>query len=182
MIPKPARLALAAALLPLFAAAQVPTGDPHDFDFEMGGWTARLERLDKPLSGSSTWIEYSGTSIVRPLWGGQANIGELRVASATARIDGLSLRLYNPATRQWNIYWANAKTAEVGTPPMVGGFHGGRGEFYGKDTWDGKPIEARFIISVLGPTTFRLEQAFSPDERKTWEVNWVATFTRSAKP
>ena len=66
------------------------------------------------------------------------------------------------------------------TPPMVGGFHDGRGEFYAKDTWDGKPIDARFIITVMTPGSFKLEQAFSIDERKTWETNWIATFTRES--
>ena len=155
-----AGLALASTLLPLaVAAAEAPTGGPHDFDFEFGSWTAALERLDKPLSGSTTWVEYSGTSVVHKFWDGEANIGELRVASATNRLDGMSIRLYNPKTRQWNIYWSNSKLAEVLTPPMV----------------------ARFLITITDPRSFRLEQAFSPDERKTWETNWVATFTKTAE-
>ena len=177
-----AGLALASTLLPLaVAAAEAPTGGPHDFDFEFGSWTAKLKRLDKPLSGSTTWVEYSGTSVVHKFWDGEANIGELRVASATNRLDGMSIRLYNPETQQWNIYWSNSRLAEVLTPPMVGGFHDGHGEFYANDTWDGKPIVARFLITITDPRSFRLEQAFSPDERKTWETNWVATFTKTAE-
>lgn len=172
--------ALASAAIPAFAAAPTPTGGPHDFDFEFGTWKAELKRLAKPLSGSSQWIEYTGTSTVHKMWGGEANIGELRVASKESRLDGMSIRLYNPRTRQWNIYWSNARVAEVLTPPMVGGFHDGRGEFYANDTWDGKPIVARFLITVDSPGAFKLEQAFSADDRKTWEVNWIATFTRSA--
>ena len=38
----------------------------------------------------------------------------------------------------------------------------------------------RFVFSEVTPNTFRFEQAFSPDEGRTWEVNWVATFTRVA--
>ncbi|HSS28699.1 MAG TPA: hypothetical protein VLL50_12155 [Usitatibacter sp.] len=176
-----AGLALASTLLPLaVAAAEAPIGGPHDFDFEFGSWTAKLKRLDKPLSGSTTWVEYNGTSVVRKFWDGEANIGELRVASATNRLDGMTIRLYNAKTRQWNIYWSNSRLAEVLTPPMVGGFHDGRGEFYANDTLDGKPIVARFLITVADPRSFTLEQAFSPDDRKTWETNWVATFTKTA--
>lgn len=173
-------LAIAALAIPALAAAQAPTGGPHDFDFEFGHWTAHLKRLEKPLSGSTTWVEYAGTSTVHRFWGGAANIGELRVASEASRLDGMSIRLYNEKTRQWNIYWSNSRLAEVLTPPMVGGFHGSRGEFYADDTFDGKPIVARFIITVTGPGTFTLEQAFSPDGRKTWETNWIATFTRAS--
>lgn len=179
----PPRLALAIAsvLFPLAAAAQQPTGGPHDFDFEFGSWKAQLKRLVKPLSGSSEWVELTGTNVVRKVWDGRANLGELKVANEKSRIEGMSLRLYNPGTRRWSVYWANARNGEL-TTPMVGGFQGGRGEFYGPDTWEGKPIEARFIFTSLGPDSFRIEQAFSPDERKTWETNWIATFTRSAKP
>jgi len=173
-----AALALAFGILSLAAGAQAPTGGPHDFDFEFGAWKASLKRLDKPLSGSTTWIEYAGTNVVHPFWGGRANVGELSVASKDGRLDGMSIRLYNEKTRQWNIYWSNARLAEVLTPPMVGGFHGGRGEFYAEDTFDGKPIVARFIFTTLGPDAFRIEQAFSPDARKTCETNWIATFAR----
>jgi hypothetical protein len=176
--PKHFILACALAVLPSVAAAQAPTGGAHDFDFEFGTWKAHLERLVKPLSGSDEWVELDGKSVVRKLWGGRGNLGELSVENESTRIEGVSLRLFNPATHQWSVYWANSRTGELGTP-LVGGFHEGSGEFYSRDTWDGKPIDARFIISVLGPSSFRLEQAFSPDGRKTWETNWVATFVRS---
>ena len=132
------------------------------------------------MSKKFLYAKYEGTSVVHKFWDGEANIGELRVASATNRLDGMSIRLYNPRTRQWNIYWSNSRLAEVLTPPMVGGFDDGRGEFYANDTLDGKPIVARFLITIENPRSFKLEQAFSPDERKTWETNWVATFTKTA--
>jgi hypothetical protein len=172
------RIGIVAALFPLAVAAQTPTGGPHDFDFEFGAWKAHLKRLVKPLSGSNEWVELTGTNVVHPLWEGRANVGELKVASGSSAIEGMSLRLYDPHTRQWSVYWANARNGQLATPPMVGGFHDGRGEFYSPDTWEGKPIEARFIITTLGPGSFRIEQAFSPDGRKTWETNWIATFTR----
>src|SRR4030095_14487488 len=80
----------------------------HDFDFEFGDWKAQLSRLQNPLSGSTTWIEYNGTSIVRKVWDGRANLGELQLEGKPGRLQGLSLRLYNPQSRQWKISWANA--------------------------------------------------------------------------
>ena len=161
-------------------AAQLPRDGQRDFDFELGSWKALIRRLTKPLTGSNAWVEYEGTSVVRPLWGGRANLGELDVRdTAGSRIVGLSLRLYDPDTRQWKIHWANARDGELG-PAMIGGFANGRGEFYNQERFDGKAVFVRFIFSDVTATTFRLEQAFSPDGGKTWEPNWIATFTRQS--
>jgi hypothetical protein len=149
----------------------------HDFDFEFGRWTAKLSRRLRPLTGSNEWVAYEGSSVVHPLWQGRANVGELEVAGPAGRIEGLTLRLYDPAARRWTIRFANSRDGEL-TPGLVGGFSDGNGEFLDQETLDGRPICARFIFSEVTPNTFRFEQAFSPDEGSTWEVNWVATFTR----
>ena len=134
----------------------------HDFDFEIGAWKTRLSRLLRPLTGSTAWVEYEGTSVVRRILDGRANLVELSVAGAAGRIEGLSLRLYDPHSRRWSLHFAN-----------------GRGEFYGSDTLDGKPILVRFVIAKLTSDSWRFEQAFSADDGKTWEVNWIAIDTRT---
>ncbi|HEX2211157.1 MAG TPA: hypothetical protein VHG93_25970 [Longimicrobium sp.] len=160
------------------SASTMPTRDgARDFDWEFGEWRVHISRLVEPLTGSSTWAEYTGTSVVRQVWGGRANLGELEVAGTAGRIQGLSLRLYDPESRQWKISWANARDGALG-PPMIGGFHQGRGEFYNQETFNGRAIFVRFVFSDITPTTFRLEQAFSPDGGKSWEVNWIARFQR----
>lgn len=150
----------------------------HDFDFEFGSWKVHLKRLLQPLTGSNQWVELDGTSVVRKVWDGRANLGELEVTNPESHIEGLSLRLYNPQTHQWNIYWANRKDGNLGTPPMIGQFRKGRGEFYDQESFNGAPIQARFIFSEISPNSFRLEQAFSADGGKTWEPNWMADFSR----
>lgn len=152
-------------------------GGPHDFDFEIGSWKANVSRLLHPLTGSTTWVDYEGTSVVRTVWDGRANLGELEVNGPAGRIEGLTLRLYDATMHQWNISWANAADPTIG-PPMKGGFMDGRGVFYNEETLNGRPISVRFVFSDITPTSFRFEQAFSPDSGKTWEVNWRATFTR----
>ncbi len=92
-------------------------------------------------------------------------------------IEGLSLRVYNPVSRQWSVSYANSGFG-MGGPPLVGAFRDGRGEFYAADTLGDRAILARFIFSEVTATTFRLEQAFSDDGGKTWEANWIATFRR----
>ena len=56
----------------------------------------------------ATWDEFEGTAVARPLWGGLANIDEYEAEGPAGRIRGLTLRLYDPRSRQWSIYWANA--------------------------------------------------------------------------
>jgi len=163
---------------PPAVAAPVPRPDgQHDFDFEFGDWTTHIRRLEHPLTGSTRWVEYEGSSIVRKVWGGLANLGEIDVSGPAGRIQGLSLRLYDPQTRQWSIRFANSRDGDLGTA-MVGGFRNGRGEFYDQETLNGRSIFVRFIFSDVTDRSFALEQAFSADGGKTWEANWIATFRK----
>jgi len=148
----------------------------NDFDFEIGTWKTQLKRLQNPLSDSSAWVEYSGTSVVSKVWDGRANLVELDVEGPAGRIEGLSLRLYNPDSRQWSLNFSNSRGGTL-SPPVYGEFRNGRGEFYGQESLDGRAILVRFIISDVTPTSAHFEQAFSDDGGKTWEVNWIATDT-----
>ena len=149
----------------------------RDFDFEFGTWTMKLRRLDKSLTGSANWVTYEGKSEVKKVWDGRANLGEINLQGGSGSIQGLSLRLYNPETRQWYIHWANARDGLIG-PAMTGGFREGRGEFYNQETFDGRAVIVRFTFSDITADSFRFEQAFSADGGKTWEPNWIATFER----
>jgi hypothetical protein len=155
---------------------------PHntDFDFEMGTWHTHLKRLVHPLTGSTTWVEMDGTSRIRPVWGGRANLVELEVTAANGqKTDGLSLRLYDPTTKTWSLNFANASMGTM-TAPAIGTFKDGRGEFYDHETYDGRTVYVRGVFSDITANSYRFEQAFSTDEGKTWELNWVAVDTRLA--
>ena len=149
----------------------------HDFDFELGSWTTELSRLVSPLTGSSEWAQYRGTSQVRSIWDGAANLVELDVEGDAGRIRALSLRLYDPATREWSLHSASIRGGGI-SPPAVGRFIDGRGEFLSEEELDGRPILVRFVISDITPTSCRFEQSFSVDEGASWEVNWIAVDTR----
>lgn len=182
---------LATVLLPVAAAAQAPANatdlgarraaEPrdgqHDFDFEIGSWKTHLRRLLRPLTGSTTWVEYEGTTVVRKVWGGRANLVELVAEGPAGRFEGLSLRLYNPEAHQWSLNFANARSGTLAVP-SIGEFRNGRGEFYNQDTLNGRSILVRFVISDITPTSCRFEQAFSDDGGKSWGVNWIALGTR----
>jgi hypothetical protein len=151
--------------------------DGHrDFDFQIGTWKTHLKRRLKPLTGSNTWVEYEGTSVVRKVWNGRANLVELEVDGPAGHIEGLSLRLYNPESRQWSLNYSNSAIGTM-SPPTIGEFKNGRGEFFAQETLNGRAIIVRFIISDITPRSSRFEQAFSDDGGKTWEVNWIATDT-----
>src|SRR5258708_6238802 len=149
----------------------------HDFDFEIGIWKSRLRRLVRPLTGSTTWVEMDGTSVVRKVWNGRANLLELEVDGGGGHLEGLSLRLYNPESHQWSLNFANSGDGAL-SQPTIGGFKDGRGEFFDQETLNGRAIFVRFVISDITPNSCRFEQAFSKDGGKTWEVNWIATDTR----
>jgi hypothetical protein len=150
----------------------------HDFDWEIGRWTTELRYLPEPLTGSKRWLEYRGTSEVRSILGGRANLVELSLAGPAGRIEGASLRLYNPQARQWTLNFANIRNGQL-TAPVHGAFDAnGRGLFYGVDTVDGRAVLVRFVISDVTPNSARFEQAYSADAGATWEVNWIAVDTR----
>jgi hypothetical protein len=151
----------------------------HDFDFEIGTWKTHLTRLLHPLTGSTTWLTYDGTSVVTTIWNGRANLVELEVDGPTGHLEGLSLRLYNPEAHQWSLNYANAAGGALGTP-TIGEFHGGRGEFYDQESFNGRTILVRNVWSDITADSGTFEQAFSEDGGATWEVNWVAVDTRIA--
>lgn len=174
-------MCLAIVLFPAAAVAEPAAPDgAHAFDFEFGSWKMHLARRLKPLTGSNTWVEYDGVSVVRKVWSGAANLGEIDIAGPAGRIEGLSLRVYNPQSGQWSVSFANRAGGTLGAP-MIGGFKDGRGEFYDQEDFNGRSIFVRFVFSDITAKTFRLEQAFSDDGGKTWEANWVSTFTRDDK-
>ena len=149
----------------------------HDFDFEIGKWVTHLWRLEHPLSHSNSWVEYWGTTAVSKVWNGRANLVELDVNGLAGRIEALSLRLYNPQSRQWSLNFASSAGGTM-NPPTIGKFKNGRGEFYDKETLNGRAILVRFVISDIKPDSCRFEQAFSEDDGKTWEINWIAIDSR----
>ncbi len=149
----------------------------HDFDFEIGAWKTHIRRLQHPLAGSTARVDYEGYTIVRKVWGGKANMAELEVDGPEGHIEGLSLRLYNPESRQWSLNFVNSAGGVIGVP-TVGEFRNGRGEFYDQESIGGRLILVRNVWSDITANAARFEQSFSSDGGKSWEVNWIAVDTR----
>jgi hypothetical protein len=149
-------------------------GDVHDFDFLAGGWKVAGRRLVRRGAGCAEWHEFPAELRAALHLGGIANVDEL--ALPTLDWSGMTVRHFRLADRQWTIRWISSRTGAM-DPPVVGGFAGDRGEFYGEDDDDGRPVRVRFVWTRLTPDAARWEQAFSYGG--PWETNWVMEFTRA---
>lgn len=151
------------------------TGGVHDFDYFAGAWTTHQRRLKARGIGGTEWEEFPATLCMSLYLDGMATVDELYFP--TKGWAGLTLRTFDPEKRQWSIYWVSSNSGKLGTP-VVGGFDGNRGEFYGEDQDGGRPVKVRFIWTKIDRDHARWEQAFSYDHR-TWETNWTADFVRA---
>lgn len=149
-----------------------------DFDFWMGRWNVRNERLKERLRGSTEWVTFPAICEARPLIGGLGNIDHFMAEAWRPGWVGMTVRLYDPAHDRWSIYWT-ATGSGVFDPPVMGGFTNGVGIFEGNDQHDGTPVRVRFRWSHDTPHTARWEQAFSADGGATWETNWIMQMTRA---
>lgn len=149
----------------------------NDFDFFIGRWKGYNRRLRERLKDCHEWDEFEGISICRKILGGIGNVDEVTFNRKTGPTEGITLRLFDPKSQEWLIYWASSAggTLEL---PMIGKFENGRGEFYAHEVFENRHVYSRFIWSEITETSCRWEQAFSIDGGKTWETNWIADFTR----
>lgn len=187
-------LILAPGLFVGFAGAQAPQpassyqpipaaplhDGAHDFDFLIGNWKAHVRRLPDRLNGSTTWIEYDGISTHKKILDSNANFEEFEVDSPQKHlhIKAQTLRLYNPESHQWSIYLVDVDKGTLSLPPVVGGFNGNRGEFFDQEEYKGRAIFVRYVWLNISPHAARMEQSFSPDGGRTWEVNWICELSR----
>lgn len=150
----------------------------EDFDFFAGRWTVTHRRLRHRLVGDTCWEQFGGVCECRPIVGGLGNIddGILELPAGTYR--AASLRVFDPATRLWSIWWIDGRIARL-DPPVRGRFENGIGTFVGEDVLgDGRPILVRFTGSEIADRGAPWDQAFSADRGVTWECNWTMRFGR----
>jgi hypothetical protein len=145
-----------------------------DFHFLHGTWAVAHRRLKTRLAGADDWEEFTTEAEIRPLFGGAANIEEIR--SPDGHAHGLTLRLYDAEQGTWSLHWATDDGRLF--PPVVGRFAEGIGSFEGDDEHQGTPVKVRFTWAP-GDEAARWEQEFSADGGVTWELNWVMNFTRA---
>ena len=162
------------------AAAEQPAAGrdgSKDFDFFVGTWKLHNRRLSKPLVGSTTWYEFDCTSRATHLLTGKASMDDLQCETPKGKVQGLTLRLYDPKSRQWRLYWVNVANPILDVP-VVGEFKDGVGEFFDQELYEGRSIFVRYRWSNIKARSYTWEQAFSTDGGKSWETNWVTEGAR----
>ena len=149
----------------------------NDFDFLIGTWKVHHRALKKRLKGSTDWHEFDGDTVSKKILNGLGNMDENIIHRETGPVHAITLRLFDPKSKEWSIYWSTDLTGTLDVP-MIGGFKDGRGEFYSQEVFEGHHIYNRFIWSKITQTSCQWEQAFSSDGGKTWETNWIMEFER----
>jgi len=151
------------------------TSSPNDFDFLVGKWKMYHRRLNKRLENCKDWTEFESTDSNYKILSGTADMDVLSTTQLPGMegklFEGVTLRLFDPKTRLWRLYWV-ASNVGVLDPPVVGSFENNVGHFFTKDTYNGKNIIMVFRWDVRDKDHPVWSQAFSPDNGKTWEWNW----------
>ena len=157
------------------------TSSPHDFDYLAGKWTMHNKRLKTRLNNCTEWVEYESTDENSgPILNGIANTDVFKTAFNQVNgslYEGLTVRLFNPETKLWSLYWVDSNTGAM-DPPVVGSFEGNIGRFYCKDVFNGKPVIVMFKWDKTDKNNPVWSQAFSPDNGITWEMNLTNTSHR----
>lgn len=166
------------ALAVLAATPAAARDGSHDFDSEVGTWTVHTKRLMHPLAHANDWVTYDGTKVVAAAHGGKANIAEVTEDGSAGHLQFVAIRLYDPAAQQWSLNFTSAGSAEFATP-LYGERRGDGIEFIGPDTHDGRSILVRFVSKQENADHASSEQYFSDDGGRTWELNWLNTYTRT---
>ena len=152
--------------------------DQKGFDFDLGTWKTHSRRLLHPLTGSQEWVEMDGTTVVKKVWGGRANIAEYDASGTGGHITLMALRWFKPATREWNIDFATPEVGMLGSVPGTGKYKDGRIDFYDYEMIGGRSVLVHFSMWKITDDSAQSEQSFSDDGGKTWEVNWINQYTR----
>lgn len=154
------------------------TSSSDDFDFLVGRWDVQNRKLKSRLSNSTEWTEFEAWAECRKILLGFGNIDSFSATIDDRPFEGMSLRLFNPKTKLWSIYWANSETVLLDIP-MVGSFADGIGNFFAPDIYKGKAILVQFRWDATDQNAPVWSQAFSLDNGHTWEWNWYMSFIRA---
>jgi hypothetical protein len=154
------------------------TSSQNDFDFLVGKWKVHNRRLPKVLSNSNQWIEFESELHMRKTINGFGNVENYYATFGGKPFEGQAVRLFNPQTKLWTVYWMDSSNPTMDQHPVTGSFENGVGKLYAPDTFDGKPVLSLYQWDARDPKHPKWSQALSTDDGKTWEFNWEMTLTR----
>jgi len=153
------------------------TSSKHDFDFFEGKWKLRNRKLKSRLNGCTEWIEFDSTQEMYRVLNGLGNIDNFLATFNGEPFEGMTVRLFNPSTKLWSIYWADSNQGKL-DPPVQGSFENNVGHFITKDIFNGREILVVFRWDARDKDNPVWSQAFSADRGKHWEWNWYMYMSR----
>ena len=157
------------------------TDGRHDFDFFFGRWKqTNRKRANMLVPGDDEWVEFESTTSASPILGGLGNIDTFDAPEFPGRpgFKGFSLRLFEPETGLWRIWWASTAFPGRLDEPVAGRFEDERGVFECDDVLDGVRVKVRFTWKDITPDSAIWQQEFSFDDGASWETNWITRHTR----
>jgi hypothetical protein len=157
-----------------------PTATREDFDFLFGSWRIHNRRLDDPLGSSESWSEFEASSEAYPILGKLGNVQTYDAPAFPGRpgFQGYALRLLDPETDLWRIWWASTAGRGQLDSPVMGSFRDGVGQFDGKDVIGSREVHVRFLWTEITEASARWEQSFSLDGGETFIPNWLMLHER----
>ena len=154
-----------------------PNSSKHDFDFFQGHWQIRNKKLVSRLNNCIEWTEFDSIQDMQTVLQGIGNVDHFHATFDGEPFEGMTVRLFNPKTRLWNIYWADSNVG-VFDPPVVGSFDNKIAYFFTKDVFNGQNIVVVFCWDARDENKPIWGQAFSNDNGETWEWNWFMYMTK----
>jgi hypothetical protein len=155
-----------------------PGSSKNDFDFFEGKWKLHNRKLAARLSGCTEWLEFESTQEMYRVLNGIGNIDNFLATFDGEPFEGMSLRLFNPQSRLWSIYWADSNRGRL-DPPVVGSFDNDVAHFFAKDDFNGKEIVVVFRWDIRNKEKPVWSQAFSDNNGESWEWNWYMHFSKT---
>ncbi len=149
-----------------------------DFDFFQGKSIIRNKKLKKRFANCTEWIEFSSTQEMYKILNGIGNIDNFLATFDNEPFEGMTVRLFNPKTKLWSIYWADSTTGTL-DKPVVGSFKNKIGHFFSKDIFEDKNVLQVFRWDARDENNPVWSQAMSDDNGETWEWNWYMYMSKT---
>ena len=154
------------------------TSSEKDFDFLEGKWSVHNRMLKARLSNNHEWNEFESELHLRKTINGIGNVENYYATFNNEPFEGMAVRLFNPKTKLWKVYWMDSNNGTMDENPVTGSFENGMGKFYATDVFNDIPILVLYQWDATNPMQPKWSQAFSTDNGKSWEWNWEMTLTK----
>jgi hypothetical protein len=154
-----------------------PTSSKYDFDFFQGKFKLRNKKLKSLFNNCDEWVEFESTQEMYKVLNGLGNIDNFLATRDGKSFEGMTVRLFNPKTKLWSLYWADSDKGKFDSP-VIGSFENNIAYFFTKDLINEVEVIVVFRWDSTDKNNPVWSQAFSNDNGKNWEWNWYMYMTR----